>query len=826
MKNSCKKKSAFILSLIFAASGTGYQLFSCNIPAVNSANVSTGTAQADSSYYDAAAKTLHLKGCVRNSGTGVILPEGVKRDEVEHIVAEKGAVLPENCSHFCGGLTSLSSADFRNADTSNVTDMSYMFMPVDDEGFALKEIDVGGFKTSKVTSMKGMFKWSADPDLDLSSFDTSNVTDMSEMFEYCLYTKHVDISSFDTSNVSDMSHMFSNCWKLRSLDVSGLNTSKVTDMSYMFYFSYIDCLDLSDFDTSKVTNMMWMFGGATIGSFDVGNFDTGNVTNMRGMFAHYKHEAPPDLSSFNTSKVKDMSQMFGCCSNIKTLDLSSFDTSNVNDMTCMFYDCGSLETIYVGSRWSTANVGGGRISEAYGIPNDSDMFTDCPKLKGSAGTVYDPAETGAEYAHTDGGAKDPGYLTAAKNASDLSYYDAASKTLHLKGSIQNSSDGKGIVLPDGVKREEIKYIIAEKGTVLPENCSSLCVGMKNLLSANLKNADTSKVRDMSKMFYNCAYLSSIDVSGFNTSKVTDMSGMFGRCGSLRSIDVSGFDTSNVTDMSEMFMLDMRLTSIDVSKFNTSKVTDMNWMFGCTSVYSLDLSNFDTSNVTNMQGMFDHLPKIGVLDLTSFDTSKVTDMRWMFFECYNLEKIKFGSGFDTSNVTNMYGMFAYDHSLRSLDVSGFDTSKVTNMGKMFFYDICLQELDVSNFNTSKVNDMDWMFACCTHLASLDLSSFDTSNVTNMRAMFDHVPKIKTLDLSSFDTRKVTDMRWMFYECYSLETLKLGSNWSVKNTKDGYYMFFDCKKLKGGAGTAYSSNRIGLEYARIDGGKNAPGYGSKG
>lgn len=456
MKDSCKKKSTFILSLIFAASGTGYQLFSYNIPTVNSANVSTGTAQADSSYYDAAAKTLHLKGCVRNSGTGVILPEGVKRDEVEHIVAEKGAVLPENCSHFCGGLTSLSSADFRNADTSNVTDMSYMFMPVDDEGFALKEIDVGGFKTSKVTSMKGMFKWSADPDLDLSSFDTSNVT----------------------------------------------------------------------------------------------------------------------------------------------------------------------------------------------------------------------------------------------------------------------------------------------------------------------------------------------------------------------------------DMSEMFMLDMRLTSIDVSKFNTSKVTDMNWMFGCTSVYSLDLSNFDTGNVTNMQGMFDHLPKIGVLDLTSFDTSKVTDMRWMFFECYNLEKIKFGSGFDTSNVTNMYGMFAYDHSLRSLDVSGFDTSKVTNMGKMFFYDICLQELDVSHFNTSRVNDMDWMFACCTHLASLDLSSFDTSNVTNMQAMFDHVPRIKTLDLSSFDTRKVKDMRWMFYECYALETLKLGSNWSVKNTKDGYYMFFDCKKLKGGAGTAYSSDKIGLEYARIDGGKNAPGYGSKG
>ena len=46
--------------------------------------------------------------------------------------------------------------------------------------------------------------------LDVSSFDTSEVTDMSYMFYKCnsLYS---DFSSFDTSKVTDFSGMFYNC---------------------------------------------------------------------------------------------------------------------------------------------------------------------------------------------------------------------------------------------------------------------------------------------------------------------------------------------------------------------------------------------------------------------------------------------------------------------------------------------------------------------------------------------------------------------------------------------------------------------------------------
>ena len=42
----------------------------------------------------------------------------------------------------------------------------------------------------------------------------------------------------------------------------------------------------------------------------------------------------------------------------------------------------------------------------------SGTFTGCTSLVGGQGTAYDPAHTGADYAHIDGGTSNPGYFTA------------------------------------------------------------------------------------------------------------------------------------------------------------------------------------------------------------------------------------------------------------------------------------------------------------------------------------------------------------------------------------------------------------------------------
>ena len=96
--------------------------------------------------------------------------------------------------------------------------------------------------------------------IDLSAIDTSEVTDMSYMFSECMNLTSLDVSNFDTSQVTDMWTMFAGCMSLTSLDVSNFDTSEVTDMSLMFFeCSRLTSLDVSNFDTSSVTNMDSMF---------------------------------------------------------------------------------------------------------------------------------------------------------------------------------------------------------------------------------------------------------------------------------------------------------------------------------------------------------------------------------------------------------------------------------------------------------------------------------------------------------------------------------------------------------------------------------------
>ncbi len=129
-------------------------------------------------------------------------------------------------------------------------------------------------------------------------------------------------------------------------------------------------------------------------------------------------------------------------------------------------------------------------------------------------------------------------------------------------------------------------------------------GQDTIQSMDLRNLDTSKVKNMMDMFSFCNNLTSLDVSNFDTRNVTTMYEMFGYCKKLENIDVSNFDTQNVTDMGRMFDYCNSLKMIDLSKFDTKNVTNMRWMFSnCWSLTELDISSFDMQNVTDILGMF-------------------------------------------------------------------------------------------------------------------------------------------------------------------------------------------------------------------------------
>ena len=237
-----------------------------------------------------------------------------------------------------------------------------------------------------------------------------------------------------------------------------------------------------------------------------------------------------------------------------------------------------------------------------------------------------------------------------------------------------------------------------------------CNALKQI--EGLEYLNTSEVKDMSSMFYDCQALTSIDLKHFNTKNVTDMSWMFYVCAALTSLDLKNFDTKKVTDMSWMFYGCAALTSIDLKNFDTENVTDMSWMFyGCAALTSIDLKNFDTKKVAKMGSMFAGCAALTSINLKNVNTKKVTDMSWMFYDCAALTSIDLKS-FNTKNVADMAVMFRGCSALNSLDLQHFNTKNVTDMSLMFFD--CAALTTIYCNTTWQCRASEKMFAGCTKL----------------------------------------------------------------------------------------------------------------
>ena len=252
--------------------------------------------------------------------------------------------------------------------------------------------------------------------------------------------------------------------------------------------------------------------------------------------------------------------------------------------------------------------------------------------------------------------------------------------------------------------------------------------------------------------------------------------------------------------------------------------------------SIDLSRADSSGMRNTRYMFANCENLKTITFgDGFDTSKTEDMADMFLNCRSIEEIDLSS-FDTSSVESMADMFRYCYSLKKLDLSSFNPSKVTDMQCFLLNCENLESITFgSSFNTSNVTRFSEFFDKCKSLKEIDLSGFDTSSAELMYAMFNGCESLTELDLTSFDTSKVKNICGMFSYCYNLETIRVSPLWSTESLDTGNWggapnMFAKCEKLTGGEGTAYDSvyesnyvtDSLNYDYARIDGGSDAPGF----
>ena len=176
------------------------------------------------------------------------------------------------------------------------------------------------------------FAWFQNIDrLNMQYLDTSNVTDMSGMFIYSGYSYPEGVGSFeitghenwDTSKVETMNDLFRYAgrtaaeWKIS--DISNWNTSKVQTMEYMFLYTAHYAKEF------------------VIG--DIGKWDVSNVENMSNMFTQSGYYAEKiyigNLLNWDTRKVSNMSNMFGACGeHAKIFDIGTLNiyADNISDL--------------------------------------------------------------------------------------------------------------------------------------------------------------------------------------------------------------------------------------------------------------------------------------------------------------------------------------------------------------------------------------------------------------------------------------------------------------------------------------------------------------
>ena len=446
--------------------------------------------------------------------------------------------------------------------------------------------------------------------------------------------------------------------------------------------------------------------------------------------------------------------------------------------------------------------------------------------------------------------------TEASSSKYIATYESSTQTLTFKEYAGETLPEKSAWVEDKqtvatinkkLGKGTIVHIVFDKSfsTYIPTSLSRFFQDLTKLETiTGLEYLNTANVTDMSKMFYYCSSLTSLDVTHFNTTKVTNMSYMFYSCSKLTSLDLTKFNTGNVTDMNNMFYNCSSLTSLDVTHFNTEKVTNMNNMFeDCSSLTSLDVTNFNTANVTNMSYMFLGCSELTSLYLTNFNTEKVTDMGNMFFGCSSLTTIYASSKFVTTQVSSSSGMFYNCEKLKGEEV-GWTNDKATDKtfakieggyfsggiprvkyadGTLTFFLTSKETLGENEYgiyglgakpdwvwknpNVTKVtkvvfdpafanarptNCYAW-FQGYVNLTSIEgIEYLNTSQVTDMHNMFSECSHLQTTDFSGFDTRKVKDMSYMFHNCGSLKSLDI-SNFNTSEVTDMRGMFDGCTGL---------------------------------
>ena len=337
--------------------------------------------------------TIDNKQCFTlNSKTNVPNWYVAIKDKVTTVVFDKSfaSASPTTCRYWFMGFLQLTEIKgIKNLNTSNVSDMAYMFAGCS----KLKSVDLTYMYSPYVKDMSYMFyECSSLKTVYLNGLNTSNVEYMNNMFYSCTSLGYLDLSSFDTQNVENFERMFYGCSSLKAIYASSKfvvnnpNLISTTDMFYRcsklagesksyniahvngdfakinggyflddrylkpwvkqngktftFYYGYKKTLVEVEGEYELNAWLNKKYSDRT--SFTKATFDESFALYLPPscdywFYQYLKLEEIENLHYLNTSKVETMAGMFMQCIVIKSLDLSAFETSKVVNFEGMFF---------------------------------------------------------------------------------------------------------------------------------------------------------------------------------------------------------------------------------------------------------------------------------------------------------------------------------------------------------------------------------------------------------------------------------------------------------------------------------------------------------
>lgn len=249
-------------------------------------------------------------------------------------------------------------------------------------------------------------------------------------------------------------------------------------------------------------------------------------------------------------------------------------------------------------------------------------------------------------------------------------------------------------------------------------------------------SDSPAIKDISYMF-TVSYSTEMDVTDINTENVTNMIGVFSSS-LIKSVDVGEWDTSKVKSMSKMFYNARAVTINGLQNFNTSSVTQMNSMFQSSYATQLNVTGWDTSKVTDMNSMFNNSEATKIVGIENWNVSSNASYLNMFYGSA-IKELDL-SKWNVSGTAQFGRMFKETKNLESLNVSNWKFVKEVDFSYMF-EGSALKVLDLSSWKGTTLKWTTSMFASSV-IEELDISGFTGISMNTSHDMFSS-SKVKKL-----------------------------------------------------------------------------------